>query len=150
MDSLTEIVEQWRLAADGDLRNRAFLEDAGEAARERMTAAWAVSDDPFAMLLFLAVIHTPRNVPMCDALGQRMSFYPPMRRVVELQAQARPGMNYNGTSRFTFIYLAQRVRQSLRETPPHERVTVAASLAAAIREVVPDPYTLDSGPERLE
>lgn len=150
MDSLTEIVEQWRLAADGNLLNRAFLEDASDAARKRMTAAWAVSDDPFAMLLFLAVIHPPRNVPVCDALVRGMSFYPPMRRVAALQAKARPGMNYNGTSRFTFIYLAQRARQSLQETPPEERVAVAASLASAIREVVPDPYALPDGPEHLE
>lgn len=112
------------------------------ADRASVTAAWRASEDPFAMLLLLAAIHPHPNEPVCLALVAAMSFFSPMRREGETQAQSLAGMNYNGPDRARFLHLAQRIRGALSETPAAERSTVAQALSAAIRAVVGDPYAL--------
>lgn len=118
------------------------------ADRGIVTDAWLASEDPFAMLLLLAALHPQRNEPVCDALVESMSFFPPMRREGEKQALSRPGMNYNGPDRFRFLHLAQRIRHAASELKAAERSTVEPQLSAAIRAVVRDPYALAGGTSR--
>jgi hypothetical protein len=112
------------------------------ADRATVTRAWLASDDAFAMLLLLAALHPDRNVPVCDALVANMSFFSPMREEGERQARCRPGMNYNGPSRFQFLHLAQRLRNALFEMDEPDRAAVEPRLSAALRVVVVDPYVV--------
>lgn len=112
------------------------------ADRATVIAAWATSDDPFAMLLLLAALHPKQNVPVCDALVASMAFHPAMQAEAAKQARARPGMNYNGPDRFRFRHLAMIVRQLRSGLADADRSRVDGELSAAIRGVVADPYVL--------
>lgn len=104
-----------------------------------LSAAWVVSDDPFAMMLLLAALYPKRIEPRCEAMVAALSFWPPMTRLAEMQAVSRPGMNYNGPDNFMFVRLAQRVRGGLRELSQQERMLLSNRLAQAMRVVVSNP-----------
>ncbi|RKH55633.1 hypothetical protein [Corallococcus aberystwythensis] len=105
-------------------------------------AAWMASDDPVAMLLLLAALHPKRDVEKCFELATAMSFFEPMRAHAHTMNGCRPGMNFNGTSLFYFIRLYTRLRSALQVFEGAERSELDSKLAAAIRAVVPDPFTL--------
>ncbi|MGE6761653.1 hypothetical protein ACQKGO_26820 [Corallococcus interemptor] len=111
-------------------------------ARVTVTAAWLASDDPAAMLLLLAALHPKRQVETCIALATGMSFFEPMRVEAHSMSGRLPGMNFNGRSPFYFIHLYQLLRGALRTLDDTERSRLGFELAAAIRVVVPDPFTL--------
>ncbi len=133
--ALSEIVARWMALSAGDLSDATFFTD--EANRDRARAAWVVSNDPFSMLVLLQAIHGGRDVVTCEALAESMAFAPPLAQVRELQAKRQPGMHSDGGSPHTFIYLAQRVRRYLQDTPSVDQPLLAVRLADAIRSVVP-------------
>ncbi|RKH64857.1 hypothetical protein D7X55_11285 [Corallococcus sp. AB049A] len=110
--------------------------------RVTVVAAWLSSDDPAAMLLLLAALHPKRQVETCVALATRMSFFEPMRVEAHSMSRRLPGMNFNGRSPFYFIHLYQLLRSALQVTEDTERPRLKSELAAAIRAVIPEPFTL--------
>ncbi|NPD22095.1 hypothetical protein [Corallococcus exiguus] len=110
--------------------------------RMTVTAAWLASDDPVAMLFLLAAVHPRREVEKCIELATEMSFFEPMRDEAHTMSRRLPGMNFNGRSPFYFIHLYQMLHSALRWMEDTERSRLEPELAAAIRVVVPDPFTL--------
>ncbi|NOJ92823.1 hypothetical protein HMI51_07740 [Corallococcus coralloides] len=110
-----------------------------------VVAAWLASDDPVAMLFLLAAVHPRREVEKCIELATEMSFFEPMRDEAHTMSRRLPGMNFNGRSPFYFIHLYQRLRAALQWMEDTQRSQLEPELAAAIRVVVPDPFTL-AGP----
>ncbi|RKG89481.1 hypothetical protein D7W82_07220 [Corallococcus sp. CA049B] len=110
-----------------------------------VVAAWLASDDPVAMLFLLAAVHPRREVEMCIKLATEMSFFEPMRDEAHTMSRRLPGMNVNGRSPFYFIHLYQRLRAASQWMEDTQRSQLEPELAAAIRVVVPDPFTL-AGP----
>jgi hypothetical protein len=110
--------------------------------RATVAAAWLASDDPPAMLFLLAVLHPRRHEETCVALATEMSFFEPMRVDAHSMSRRRRGMNFNGTSPFRFIRLYQLLRGALLVSEDTQRSQLEPELAAAIRVVVPDPFTL--------
>ncbi|MHA7629929.1 hypothetical protein [Corallococcus sp. M7] len=110
--------------------------------RVTVTDAWLASDDPVAMLFLLAAVHPRREVELCIKLATEMSFFEPMRDEAHTMSRRLPGMNFNGRSPFYFIALYQRLSAALRVTEDTKRSRLEPELAAAIRVVIPDPFTL--------
>ncbi|GMU06374.1 hypothetical protein [Corallococcus caeni] len=135
--TLTDLMEQM----PGRNRDWSLPQDLG-VDRVTVTAAWLASDDPPAMLLLLAALHPKREVEKCIELATGMSFFEPMRVEAHSMSRRLPGMNVNGRSPFYFIHLFQRLRVALQMTWDTERSRLEPELAAAIRVVVPDPFTL--------
>ncbi|WP_224249067.1 hypothetical protein [Hyalangium gracile] len=110
--------------------------------RDTVRAAWLASDDPLAMLLLLAALHPRRHEEKCIELATGMSFFRPMLLEADSMSRRRSGMNFNGASPFRFIKLWQLLRAAWRVIDDTERSRLEPQLAAAIRVVVPDPFTL--------
>ncbi|NOK14347.1 hypothetical protein [Corallococcus exercitus] len=110
--------------------------------RVPVTAAWLASDDPRAMMLLLAAVHPRRHEEKCIELATEMSFFETMRYEAHMMSRRRSGMNFNGRSPFYFIHLYQLLRSAWQVTEDTERSRLGPELAAAIRVVVPDPFTL--------
>ncbi|RKG68535.1 hypothetical protein D7V80_12355 [Corallococcus sp. CA054B] len=125
----------------GRARDWSLPQDLGSD-RMTVTAAWLASDDPLAMLFLLAAVHPRREVEMCIKLATEMSFFEPMRNEAHSMSRRLPGMNFNGRSPFYFIALYQRLHSALRWMEGTQRSRLEPELAAAIRVVVPDPFTL--------
>tara|TARA_R110002096_G_scaffold408075_3_gene607058 strand:- start:36916 stop:37326 length:411 start_codon:yes stop_codon:yes gene_type:complete len=105
--------------------------------------AWSKSEDPFSMLLLLAVFHPGVHEMVCNSLVARMSpLSPIMRREQEIQSRARRGMDYNGPCRFRFLHVAQRIRGAIDHVSEDKKSALALALSTTIREVVGAPYTL--------
>ncbi len=138
--SLTELVEEWQQRTPGSLAGWASFEGLPSYHRERCTRAWDVSGDPYAMLLFLALICPYEARSTCTALASRMVFLPALARLSIEQEEWATGRRFNGPSTFRFSVLAQRARSGLRELPETQRTEVARELSDAVREIVPDPY----------
>ena len=114
--------------------------------RATVAAAWQESDDPRAMLLLLAALHPRRDKEKCLELATQMSFFEPMRVAAHTMSRLRDGgMVFNGQSPFYFIQLFRRLRTALQWVEDTERSRLEPRLAAAIRVVVHDPFTL-AGP----
>ncbi|RKG71922.1 hypothetical protein D7W79_30070 [Corallococcus exercitus] len=109
--------------------------------RVTVAAAWLASDDPPAMLLLLAALHPKRAEERCFELATQMSFFEPMRIEAHVMSRWRGGMLTNGRSPFYFLSLYQRLRNALQAFEDPERSQLGSKLAAAIRVVVPDPFT---------
>ena len=112
------------------------------ADRASVTAAWGMSNDPFAMLLLLAAIHPHHDEPVCAALVTSMAFFPPMHEEAEKQAVSHAGMNTSGPDRVRLLHLAQRIRGGLERLNAAERAPVEARLSDAMRVVVRSPHEL--------
>lgn len=135
--TLTDLMAQ----VSGRNRDWSLSQDLG-VDRVTVTAAWLASDDPVAMLFLLAALHPKREVEKCIELATGMSFFEPMRAEAHSMSRRLPGMNFNGRSPFYFIHLYQMLRAALRVSDDAERSQLEPQLAAAIRVVVPDPFTL--------
>ncbi|WP_375758709.1 hypothetical protein [Corallococcus exercitus] len=135
--TLTDLMDE----VSGRARDWSLPQDLGF---DRMTgaAAWLASDDPLAMLFLLAAVHPRREEAMCIELATKMSFFEPMRDEADTMSRRRSGMNFNGRSPFYFIHLYQRLRAAWQVTEDTQRSRLGPELAAAIRVVVPDPFTL--------
>lgn len=112
------------------------------ATPEGVRAAWAASEDPFAMLLLLAALAPAHDEARCEALVAGMAWHPALARERERQGMARPGMTYNGPDRFRFLHLAQQVRGALRGEEEPARAATARAWCRTIRAVLPDPYVV--------
>lgn len=110
--------------------------------RATVAAAWRASDDPLAMLLLLAALHPRREEEKCLELATELSFFEPMRVEARTMSRRRGGMHVDGRCPFYFSQLYQRLRAALRAIEDTERSRLEPELAAAIRVVVPDPFTL--------
>ncbi|WP_224371711.1 hypothetical protein [Hyalangium versicolor] len=110
--------------------------------RATVTAAWLASDDPLAMLLLLAALYPRREEEKCVELVTEMSFFRPMWLEADSMSRRRSGMNFNGTTPFRFIRLYHLLQRDLQVIEDSERSRLEPKLGAAIRVVVPDPFTL--------
>ena len=114
--------------------------------RETVVAAWLASDDPVAMLLLLAALHPKREVQKCLELATALSFFEPMRVLAHtIRRWSSGAVATNGQSPFYFMRLHQRLRSAFPWVEDTRLARLQPELAAAIRAVFPDPYTL-AGP----
>ncbi|MCP3138364.1 hypothetical protein [Pyxidicoccus xibeiensis] len=110
--------------------------------RATVSGAWLASDDPLAMLLLLAALHPRRAEEKCLELATALSFFEPMRVTAHTMSRNRGGMYVNGSLPFYFVRLYQRLRVAFRTVEDTRRSRLEPELAAAIRVVVHDPFTL--------
>jgi hypothetical protein len=82
--------------------------------RVTVAAAWLASDNPLAMLLLLAALHSRREEEKCLALATELSFFEPMRVEARTMSRRRGGMHVDGRCPFYFIQLYQGLRAALR------------------------------------
>jgi hypothetical protein len=138
--SLTELLEEWQRRTPVSLTDWASFEELPSYDRGHCMRAWNMSRDPFAMLLFLALMYPYEARTTCVALASCMSFLPSVARLAAEQREWETGTRLNGPSTFRFSALAQRTRAGLREVSETQRGELSQALSAAVRETVPDPY----------
>ncbi|AKF85196.1 hypothetical protein SAMN05443572_113125 [Myxococcus fulvus] len=111
--------------------------------RETVVAAWRASDDPVAMLFLLAALHPGREKEKCLELATALSFFEPMRVLARtIERWSSGAFPTNGQSPFYFMRLYQRLRSAFPWVEDTRLAQLQPELAAAIRAVFPDPYTL--------